>query len=149
MQKNWRVEFKFGHVHIKCHDLDSTKKFYEEMFNANLLFEEEVRNARIAMMEIGGTYIHLSEAGPEEDLEPSKQPRGKVWIRYGIGHFGFRVKDLDEAVRELKTRGAEFIQEPRDIREGVRVAFIRGPEDDVIEISERSESFEKMLLRKP
>ena len=32
--------------------------------------------------------------------------------------------------------------EPREIRESVKVAFIRGPEDDVIEIVERKKGLE-------
>jgi predicted enzyme related to lactoylglutathione lyase len=138
MEKNSTVEFKFDHVHIKCHDLDTVKKFYEEVFDAKILYEGKARNARMVMMELGGNYINLSEPVEGERLESPKKSRDDVWIRYGIGHFGVAVNDLDKATRELKIKGAEFIWEPRDIREGVRVAFIRGPEDDVIEIVQRN-----------
>ena len=147
MEKDSRVVFEFAHVHIKCHDIHTTRKFYEEMFNAKTVHEEKIGNGRIAMLDLGGSYVHISEAEPGEILESLKEQRKKTWIRYGLGHFGVRVKDLDAAVRELKMKGADFVGEPRDIREGVRVAFIRGPEDDVIEISQRSSSFEAMLRR--
>ena len=147
MGKDSEAEFIFAHVHLKCHDIDATKSFYEKMFNAKFLLEEKIRNARISMMELGGTYLHISEAEPGEILESSKEQRNKVWIRYGLGHFGFRVKDLDEAIRELKRKGADFVGGIRDIREGVRVIYLRGPEDDVIEISERSERFDALLRR--
>ncbi len=134
----FKVEYKFDHVHVKCRDIDAAKKFYEEMFHAKTFFDGELRGGRFIMMELGGTYLNLSEPGKGEELEPLK-PRKDVWIRYGIGHFGVQVKNLDEAARELKAKGAEFIWEPRDIRKGVRAAFIRGPENDVIEIIQRSE----------
>ncbi len=138
MGKNSKLEFKFDHVHIKCHDISSVKKFYEEMFNAKTIYEGKIRNAPMAMIKLDDTIINISEAGEGEILESPKKPRENTWIRYGIGHFGVRVEDLDEAARELRAKGAEFILEPREIREGVKVAFIRAPEDDVIEIVQRS-----------
>ena len=140
------VEFIFAHVHLKCRDIDTVKKFYETMFGARFLFEEKVRNARIAMMGMGGTFLHISETEAGEVI-PSRPPREKVWNGYGLGHFGFRVKNLDDAVQELKRKGAEFFGGIRDIREGVRVIYMKGPEDDIIEISERSPSFEALFHR--
>ena len=148
MEKISGVPFEFSHVHIKCRDIGAAIAFYEKMFDAKMFFEEKVGDVRVAMMEMGGVYVHISEAGPEEMLESPSQPREKAWIRYGLGHFGFRVKDLDKAVRELKRKGADFVEEPREFRKGVRVAFVRGPEDDVIEISQRSPDFQALLGRK-
>ena len=137
MTKRLEVEFTFDHVHIKCHDINKVKNFYKEMFNAKFVYEGKIRNAPIIMMKLGDVFINMSEASENEVLESRKEPREKIWIRYGIGHFGVCVKDLDVAFRILKEKGVEFIWEPREVREGVRVAFIRGPEDDVIEIVQR------------
>jgi len=61
-------------------------------------------------------------------------------VRYGLGHAGIRVKNLDETARILKEKGAEFLWDPADSKGGrIRVAFIRGPEDDVIEIVQRND----------
>lgn len=138
MEEKFKMEFKFDHVHIKCHDVNVVKRFYEKMFSGRVVSEGMVRNASMVVIELGGTHIILTEPGDGEKLEPLKSPREDVWIRYGIGHFGLCVKDLDEAARELRAKGAEFIWEPREVRGGVRVAFIRAPEDDVIEIVQRS-----------
>ena len=80
-------------------------------------------------------------------MKRQRSAEKEIWIRYGLGHFGFRVDDLDEAIRELKGKGAEFVGGIRHIREGVRVIYMRAPEDDVIEISERSAEFESLLRR--
>lgn len=146
MDKMPSVEFAFAHVHLKCRDIEAAKKFYQEMFHAKFLFEEEVRNARVAMLEMGGTFLHISETEPGE-IVPSRAPREKVWTGYGLGHFGFRVRNLDDAIRELKAKGAEFLGGIRNIREGVRVIYMKAPEDDLIEISERSESFQSLFRR--
>jgi lactoylglutathione lyase len=39
---------------------------------------------------------------------------------------------------ELKAKGAEFTMDPTTIRPGVRIAFLRGPEDVSIELLERT-----------
>jgi len=147
MENDSKSTFKFIHVHIKCRDITATKEFYKQMFNAKILHEEEIRKAALAILEIGGCYVHLSETEPGEILESEKQERKTVWLRYGLGHFGFKVDDVDQAVRELKMKGARILGEPRDIREGVRVAYLRGPDDEVIEISQRSETFEALLRK--
>jgi catechol 2,3-dioxygenase-like lactoylglutathione lyase family enzyme len=137
MGKSTAVKFTMDHVHIKCHDINKTRDFYEKMFNAKTIYEGKLRDVPTATLELAGSVIIITEAGEGEDLECPTSPREGIWGRYGIGHFGVRVDDLDEAARELKAKGAEFILEPKDIRERVRIAFIRAPEDDVIEIVQR------------
>ena len=56
----------------------------------------------------------------------------------GLDHFGLRVENLDEAAADLMSKGAEFSMEPRDLRPGVRIAFVRAPDDVRIELLERS-----------
>ena len=145
MEKLSQVKFTFAHVHLICRDYDAAKAFYRDMLDARCLFEGKGKNARIVIMELGGTCLHISEAEGDEGIEPPGKQRDKIWTRYGLGHFGFRVDDLDEAIRELKSKGAEFVGGIRQIREGVRVIYMRAPEDDVIEVSERSAAFESRL----
>jgi hypothetical protein len=47
------------------------------------------------------------------------------------------VDNLQETAAELKRRGAEFVSEPRTVRPGLKIAFIRGPENIRIELLER------------
>ena len=58
-------------------------------------------------------------------------------MKQGLDHFGLRVDDMDEAVAELKRRGAQFTLEPRTIRPGVRIAFVQAPDNVRIELLER------------
>jgi catechol 2,3-dioxygenase-like lactoylglutathione lyase family enzyme len=55
----------------------------------------------------------------------------------GLDHFGLRVDSVDETVALLKERGADIIDEPRTIRPGVRIAFVRAPENVRIELLQR------------
>ena len=52
-------------------------------------------------------------------------------------HIGFRVDDMDAAADELKAKGVNFLQEPTQIRPGVRIAYIEAPDKVRIELCER------------
>jgi predicted enzyme related to lactoylglutathione lyase len=56
----------------------------------------------------------------------------------GLEHIGLAVTGIDQVVAELKTKGAEFTMEPTSIRPGIRICFVRGPENVAIELLERS-----------
>ena len=48
------------------------------------------------------------------------------------------MNGIDAAVTALKAKGAAFTMEPTTIRPGVRIAFLRGPQNVSIELLERS-----------
>ena len=52
----------------------------------------------------------------------------------GLDHIGLTVRDLDEAVVDLKEKGARFYMEPHVIRGTLRIAFLRGPDNVSIEL---------------
>jgi catechol 2,3-dioxygenase-like lactoylglutathione lyase family enzyme len=56
----------------------------------------------------------------------------------GLEHIGLTVKGIDAVVAELKGKGAHFTMEPTTIRPGVRICFVRGPENVAIELLERT-----------
>jgi catechol 2,3-dioxygenase-like lactoylglutathione lyase family enzyme len=59
----------------------------------------------------------------------------------GLDHFGLAVKDIDGAAAALKAKGVTFTTEPTTIRPGVRICFIRGPQDISIELLERDKKY--------
>jgi lactoylglutathione lyase len=56
----------------------------------------------------------------------------------GLEHLGLRVDGIDAVVAELKAKGAEFTVEPKTIRPGVRIAFLRGPQNVPIELLDKN-----------
>ncbi len=55
----------------------------------------------------------------------------------GLDHFGLAVSGIDAVAAELKAKGAEFTMEPRTIRAGLRICFLRGPQGVSVELLER------------
>ncbi|MEW6333136.1 MAG: VOC family protein [Thermodesulfobacteriota bacterium] len=125
--------YQFYHLHVVSRDPQATAQFYRRMFDAKVIETIQTDGKPRIDVDLSGLPIYIYRAAPQEDL-PSCPPG-----RYlGLDHFALLVKNLDEAVADLRKRGAEFTTEPVTLRPGLRIAFIRGPENSRIEIAEHS-----------
>jgi catechol 2,3-dioxygenase-like lactoylglutathione lyase family enzyme len=127
---------KFDHVHVKCRDLEKAVKYYERVFDAKIIMRQAPGRPPMVRLNLGGIMLILSAAEQKENL-PEPEVRKNIWSGLGLGHFGVVVEDLEKTVREMKSKGAEFLVEPRESQPGIRIAFVKGPEEDVIEIIQR------------
>jgi lactoylglutathione lyase len=130
---------KFDHVHIKCRDVEKASQYYEKIFGAKVTARGAIGGIPMIRLDLGGTLWNLSAVGNQETL-PEPPARDKVWNRLGLGHVGVAVDNLEKTVREMKAKGAEFIVEPREASPGLWIAFVKGPDEDVIEIVQRSKT---------
>ena len=87
---------------------------------------------RVDMKCVGGVMMFIAKVEPDQVLA---QKQGGSYV--GLDHLGLRVRNIDAVCEELKTKGVEFTVEPKTIRPGVRIAFVRGPQDVLIEILDR------------
>ena len=128
------VCFELDHVHLFSLDPLSTSAWYERTFGARVLRSLQSDGRDRIDLDFGGTRIYLARL-------PDNAPRNKkAWFgpQLGLEHFGFRVEDVDAAVEQLRSQGVAILMEPNDVRPGVRIAFVRGPDDVRIEILHRS-----------
>lgn len=125
--------YTFGHIHLLSRDPKATAQYYHKMFDAKILETVQSDGKPRIDLDLNGLPIFLLRVAPEENI-PSSPPGPYL----GLDHFGLRVNNLDEAVAELKRRGAEFAMEPRAIRPGVKIAYTLGPENVRIELVERA-----------
>ena len=130
------IEMKFDPVHVKCRDVNHAAEYYEKIFGARVISREALAGTPLVRLALGGLVLNLSGLGREEKL-PEPSAREKLWAKSGVGHFGVLVEDLDRTVKDMKAKGAEFFWEPREVAPGTHVAFVKGPEEDVIEIIQR------------
>ena len=129
------MDYAFDHVHIICEDLDAVAAYFRRVFGAEEVFRDEhFHGAPNAVLRLGGVRLFLRGVRPEESPAPSAADS-----IMGLDHFSLAVDDVAAAAAELEGRGAEFIREPGASGMGGRTtAYIRGPEDIRIELSERS-----------
>ena len=127
--------YTYDHIHVRTKDPEGMANFFEIMFGATVLRLIQSDGVPRVDLDINGLAIFIASVPPEEHIDLS--PRDP---HLGLDHFGFRVDDIDGAVEDLRSKGAEIYTEPRTIRPGVRIAFVRGPDDVRIELLQRDGS---------
>jgi catechol 2,3-dioxygenase-like lactoylglutathione lyase family enzyme len=108
-------------------------EYFHRVFDAKVLESVQSDGRPRVDLDIDGLIVFIAPVAADADI-PASPPDPYL----GLDHFGFRVDNVDETVAELKRRGADIIDEPRTIRPGVRIAFVRAPDNVRIELLERS-----------
>ena len=126
------LDFDFNHVHLFCSDLEASERWLVDGFGALVVERRDSNGAPAVELRLAGTRVLLRSAREGEDLAPAGARH------FGTDHWGLGVKDLDATAAELKRRGMFFEMEPRQFRPGVRIAFVRGPDDVRVELVESS-----------
>ncbi|HYZ33425.1 MAG TPA: VOC family protein [Crenalkalicoccus sp.] len=125
------ARFGFDHIHLRSPDPEATAAWYERMFGAEVIRSVQQGQPRIDLR-LGGQNIFVAQVPPDGSVAaPPMSPY------QGLDHFGLLVDDIDAAAAELRAKGVSFFVEPREARPGLRIAFLRGPENVCIELLER------------
>ncbi|MDA1000981.1 MAG: VOC family protein [bacterium] len=124
--------YRYDHIHFRSEDPHAARKFWEEMFGAKVTQERELGGAPSFNFDLNGMAFIVSGKAKGEDPAPTGSDP-----RYGLDHFGLLVENMDAAAADLRKKGTEFICEPWELRPGVKIAFIKGPDNISIELAER------------
>ena len=126
------VTYRYDHMHLRTRDVQKTAEYYHRVFGATILESVQPDGRPRTDLDLDGLTIFIAPV-PADAAIPSAPTDPYI----GLDHFGLRVENMDEAVAELKRRGASFKMEPRTIRPGVRIAFVEAPDNVRIELLER------------
>ncbi|HEV2098284.1 MAG TPA: VOC family protein [Stellaceae bacterium] len=125
--------FTYDHIHLRSPNAEETALWYERMFGAEVIRSIQSDGRSRIDLNLGGVAVFIAQVPDEQAIAPPpEQPH------LGLEHLGLRVDGIDAVVAELKQKGAEFTVEPKTIRPGVRIAFLRGPQNVSIELLDRS-----------
>ena len=125
----------FDHVHIICKDFGKMVAFFEDIFGGEVIYQEEnFHGAPNAVVRVGEARLFLRGVRPGEPIGEN-HPEAVM----GLDHFSFAVDDIQGLAAQMKEAGADFIRDPSPSGMGGRTtAYIRGPEDVRVELSERA-----------
>ena len=87
-------------------------------------------------LKLGGADVFIMPVAPSDNVNPPP-----VTPYQGLDHFGLTVSGIDAVAADLKAKGVEFTMEPRTIRPGLRICFLRGPQGISIELLERDQKY--------
>jgi lactoylglutathione lyase len=143
MTLNMLVPLEVG---IAVRDLPRMRRFYEQVLGFAFVSEAVVspqQAIQAAMHASGYTVVRLQTAYGERIklLAPNEAPAAETVTDYILDksntmYLTFILDDIQAVVDRLIAAGVEFMTGPRSVgvREGVYLAFCRGPEGNVLEI---------------
>ena len=126
------AKFTYDHIHLRSPDPEATASYYEKMFGAEVIRSTQADGTARVDLNLGGLSVFIAAVRDGQAASPPIPPY------LGLEHLGLAVSGIDAAVAELKAKGAEFTMEPTTVRPGVRIAFLRGPQNVSIELVDRS-----------
>lgn len=124
------MNLTYDHLHLRTPDHEGAAQWFVAMLGGEITNRITTGKPRVDV-KLGGATILITQADASDIAAPDGLNRG-------IDHFGFAVKGLDAVVAELKAKGVVFTMEPNEARPGIRICFIKGPENISIELLERS-----------
>ncbi|CAM3255486.1 VOC family protein [Stackebrandtia soli] len=111
-------------------DLAATKRFYREVFDLPVTFENDAS----AVFDFGNTIINLLAATEAPELiEPAPVAGPDAGAR---AQFTIPVADVDAMCATLAARGVTLLNGPMDRPWGIRTASFRDPGGHIWEIAQ-------------
>ena len=125
------MAYKHYHTHLTTRNPGKAVEFYQRMFDAKVLRSfTSYENVDLWDLDVGGLRLRISSSTGAEEARNISQDY------YGLHHLGILTEDMDRAVTELMSKGAEFVVGPTSSRPGIRYAFMKAPENTLIELVE-------------
>ena len=120
----------FHHVHLFASDLDASIRFYQEMFDAEIVFDQVVAGARNVLIRIGNGHINFYD----------QPPRGTG--PNAVHHLGIHTDDLAAVVDRMKGKEFKFRTVVRDFGD-LKYIMVEGPDGVLIEIFENKGAWQE------
>ena len=127
--------FTWDHIHLRSPDPEATAAWFERLLDARVIRTMAQGKPRIDL-KLGGADVFIMPVAPGDGVHAPP-----VTPYQGLDHFGLTVGGIDAVAAELKAKGAEFTMEPRTIRPGLRICFLRGPQGVSVELLERDDKY--------
>src|ERR1700720_2104536 len=125
--------FTYDHIHLRSPDAEATARWYESMFGAEIIRSVQSDGRPRLDLNLGGVAVFIAQVPREQAVAAPPEPP-----YLGLEHIGLRVDGIERVVAELNPKGAAFNPQPKTSSPGVRIAFLRGPQNVHIEFLDRN-----------
>ncbi len=122
--------YRCDHLHLRSPDPAAAAAFYVEALGARETARVPVGDRLRVVLDLGGLTLFIEQV-------PADTARAPAAPFVGIEHIGLAVDDLDAALDAHRARGTRITAEAQQVRPGVRIAFLEGPDGVVLELLER------------
>jgi len=131
---------KISHIGVAVENLNEAMKLYSENLGLEIEGTEEVKEQRVkvAFIPVGESRIELLEStDPDSPIAKFIEKRGE-----GIHHIALEVDHIEDALKKLKERGVQLIDEkPRIGAHKMKIAFLhpKSTKGVLLELCEKQE----------
>jgi predicted enzyme related to lactoylglutathione lyase len=122
---------------ITVSDVKRSTRFYRDILGGTVELEGEPTYVRLA-----NTYVVLNVGGGPTDDKPNTVLRPPENIREISSFLNLRVSNIQHYYREWKSKGAEFLTEPKSHEFEYR-CYMKDPDGYLIEVGETKEASKK------
>jgi catechol 2,3-dioxygenase-like lactoylglutathione lyase family enzyme len=116
------------HVTIAAKDPKGLARWYCSTFGFKIAYEST--RSLTTYVKLGESLLEIIEAGDAGRVSHGERDPG-------FRHMAISVTDINNAYKNLSSRGVAFKSEPRE-KEGVWTAFLEDPEHNLLHLIQRS-----------
>jgi len=131
-----RERFTVTHF-ITVADIDRSAEFYEKVFGGSILSRGDSKGAS-GHIQIANTWLIVNVGGGPTPDKPSITLSVPADPDKVSSFLNIRVADIQACYQLWKSRGAEFITQPKEKYGEVR-CYIRDPDDYIIEVGQSTD----------
>lgn len=137
--RNGLASMRIDHIMLSVPNYEETVQWYQQKLDATIEKEwtvEQLPDLKLAYLNVSGFRLEIVGSSHSRSGMPNSSSFEEALRTTGIGHFCFRVDDVDAALSELFSRGVQTFVEAADYPNvGVRVGFIKDNNGNIIEFS--------------
>jgi catechol 2,3-dioxygenase-like lactoylglutathione lyase family enzyme len=133
-----REGFTFTHCLIVA-DIERSARFYETVFGGRVLSRGDSKGAP-GYVQIANTWIILNVGGGPTPDKPTVTASVPADPNVLSSFMNVRVADIQACYELWRSRGAEFVTEPKD-KYGETRCYIRDPDGYLIEVGQSKPNF--------
>jgi len=120
-------------------DIERSLRFYEKVFGGRILSKGDGKGAP-GYLQLGNTWLIVNVGGGPTPDKPTVVLSVLADPDKVSSFMNLRVADINSCYETWKSRGAEFITEPKD-KYGETRCYIRDPDGYVIEVGQSKPEF--------
>jgi predicted enzyme related to lactoylglutathione lyase len=115
-------------------DVKRSAEFYQRIFGGHI-----VRSGEPSVIQIANSWLILNVGGGPTDDKPNVTLRPPQNPNEVSSFLNIRVADIRACYEEWRSRGAEFLTEPKDHSREIR-CYMRDPDGYIIEVGQTTGS---------
>lgn len=134
------ISMRIDHIMLSVPNYEETVQWYQQKLDATLEKEwtvDQLPDLKLAYLNVYGFRIEIVGSTQSRSGMPNSSSFEEALRTTGIGHFCFRVNDVDAALTELNKRGVQTFVGATDYPNvGVRLCFVKDNNGNLIEFVE-------------